>query len=124
MSGQHTPRECPYCGTQMVETGAPIWEEYCPNDACDGHRKAMFAAISKQVRADRAMRNAGPHMLKALQGIMAKLDTGRDAPGHHHTVAGVWDADNDPEIAGKPCEWCAHWALARAAIAAATGGAA
>ena len=36
-----------------------------------------------------------------------------DAPGHCHDHPGIWDDDNDPEIAGKPCEWCAIWRRAR-----------
>lgn len=27
---------CPYCQTQKVNTGAPIWEDYCPNRECNG----------------------------------------------------------------------------------------
>jgi hypothetical protein len=32
-----------------------------------------------------------------------------DGPGHCHDKAGIWDQSNRPEIAGKPCEWCALW---------------
>ena len=34
-----------------------------------------------------------------------------NAPGHAHEVPGVWDDDNG-ELAGKPCAWCAVWARA------------
>ena len=34
-----------------------------------------------------------------------------NAPGHAHEVPGVWDDDND-ELSGKPCAWCAVWARA------------
>jgi hypothetical protein len=60
-------------------------------------------------------------LLKALQDIFAKLDSDQGAPGHCHDVAGIWDADNAPGVAGTPCEWCAQWERARAAIAAAQG---
>jgi hypothetical protein len=35
------------------------------------------------------------------------------APGHAHAVPGVWDDDNG-ELAGKRCAWCATWAKAKA----------
>lgn len=59
-------------------------------------------------------------VLTMLVDIFQKIDGGRDAPKHHHTIPGIWDADNPPDIAGKPCEWCAQWSRARAAIAALT----
>lgn len=31
-----------------------------------------------------------------------------NAPRHSHTIPGVWDEDNG-ELAGKPCAWCALW---------------
>lgn len=39
-----------------------------------------------------------------------------NAPGHAHTVPGVWDADNKKGLAGKPCAWCALWNKATAAL--------
>lgn len=55
----------------------------------------------------------------ALGGIFAYFDGKREcqqAPGHCHDVPGIWDIDNDPSIAGKSCDWCAHWNAARAAL--------
>jgi hypothetical protein len=52
----------------------------------------------------------------ALATVIRHFD-GRDAPGHMHDVAGVWDRDNTPDKAGKPCEWCAQWNAARATLA-------
>jgi hypothetical protein len=37
-----------------------------------------------------------------------------DAPGHHHERPGIWNDDNG-ELSGKPCAWCALWRTARAA---------
>ncbi|RUR26810.1 hypothetical protein ELY33_17025 [Vreelandella andesensis] len=31
-----------------------------------------------------------------------------NAPGHSHSVPGVWDYDNGA-LAGKKCGWCAVW---------------
>jgi hypothetical protein len=30
------------------------------------------------------------------------------APGHGHTIKGIWDSDNGAK-AGKTCAWCAIW---------------
>ena len=40
-----------------------------------------------------------------------------NAPGHGHSVPGIWDSDNG-ELAGKDCAWCQVWA---AAVALAEG---
>ena len=58
----------------------------------------------------------------AIKGLLAELVVQLDrkrnhrskdgnAPGHSHSVAGVWDADNGA-IAGKPCALCALYNLA------------
>lgn len=54
----------------------------------------------------------------ALRGIVDHFDKCDDgnAPGHAHSIPGIWDSDNHPAIAGKTCEWCAHWAEAYAAL--------
>lgn len=59
--------------------------------------KAMFVEI---VGED------GPHSYR---------DDG-NAPGHGHTIPGVWDDDNRKEIAGKPCKWCAAWSRMRGLV--------
>jgi hypothetical protein len=53
---------------------------------------------------------------EVLFAIMKELETppqggtrGGNGPGHGHTRPGIWDDDNAPEKAGKPCEWCALW---------------
>lgn len=43
---------------------------------------------------------------------LAERDSGQDAPGHCHSVPGIWDQDNG-ELAGKPCAWCALWHKAK-----------
>ena len=65
--------------------------------------------------------SAAPELLEALEAIFLHLDTDGHAPGHSHEQPGIWDSDNHPDIAGKPCEWCAQWEVARAAIAKARG---
>lgn len=38
-----------------------------------------------------------------------------NAPGHGHSVPGIWDSDNG-ELAGKECAWCKVWATATALL--------
>jgi hypothetical protein len=33
--------KCEYCGEELAQTAAPIWEEYCTNDACDREERHM-----------------------------------------------------------------------------------
>lgn len=36
---------CELCGTALAETGAPIWETYCPNKDCDRDKRHLKAAL-------------------------------------------------------------------------------
>jgi len=76
----HTPGPCPYCDTQMVNCGAPLWEDYCPNDACTGHRDEFFRSIAENQKAlqrRERVREAAPEMLAAL--LDARVDIDSDA---------------------------------------------
>lgn len=42
-----------------------------------------------------------------------------NAPRHGHTIPGVWDEDNG-ELAGKPCAWCALWKKGKEMLKAAS----
>jgi len=46
------------------------------------------------------------HRLALL--VIDQLDKIGDAPGHSHSVPGIWDRDNG-QLAGLPCKWCATW---------------
>lgn len=46
----------------------------------------------------------------------------RNAPGHSHQRPGIWDDDNLPNKAGKPCSYCLAWSNMRASIDALAGG--
>ena len=91
-----------------------------------GDCRAIAAVVANlrpeaEVAANARLIAAAPELAKGLANIFAKLDrsgeAGGDAPGHCHSKPGIWDADNAPEIAGKPCDWCAQWNEARAALA-------
>jgi hypothetical protein len=68
------------------------------------------------------LRASNAALLDALKSIIhfTDEDSGNlDSPNHCHEIRGVWDLDNHPEIAGKPCAECAAWNQARTLIAAA-----
>lgn len=50
--------------------------------------------------------------LELLRAIVTELDDGGQAPGHCHSIPGVWDADSGSR-AGMSCQWCATWNRAR-----------
>lgn len=57
-----------------------------------------------------------------LADVVRQLDRDNDygnAPGHGHARPGIWDDDNG-ELAGKPCAWCALWNRAKASLDTAT----
>ena len=54
---------------------------------------------------------------EALRGVMsavvseipgARISRAGNAPGHCHSIPGVWDEDNGSK-AGKECAWCKVW---------------
>lgn len=45
-------KNCPDCNTELVNTGAPIWEDICPNKECDEPTaKANLGRIIKAINA-------------------------------------------------------------------------
>lgn len=71
-----TTGPCPYCGTQMVNCGAPIWEDYCPNETCTGERDAMFARVREAHEARRQreiIAAAAPDLYATLVSTRAAL---------------------------------------------------
>lgn len=57
-----------------------------------------------------------------LEAVVRELPGHREregnAPGHAHSIPGIWDGDNGAK-AGKPCAWCIAWNAACNALAAA-----
>ena len=47
-------------------------------------------------------------ILVELVDQMSEHNSGPYAPGHCHTVPGIWDSDNGI-LAGQPCALCAIW---------------
>jgi len=65
--GEHT---CKFCGTQKVNTGAPLWEDYCPASDCNGARDEMLDAVRKNYTARSRLIAAAPAMRDALHEML------------------------------------------------------
>ena len=46
--------------------------------------------------------------VKLIISENARKGSRGNAPGHGHTIKGIWDSDNGSK-AGKTCAWCAIW---------------
>jgi len=73
---------------------------------------AEFARTTRDTAKERDV------LREALRSLVATLPPhlrGRSGagPGHSHERPGIWDDDNDPLLAGQPCEWCRAWGEAR-----------
>jgi len=99
-----------------------------PSDLIDDLRGRINPAYAAQLGTESYERRL---CAEAMEALLAENDEYREllrellvqlcenpgiredgnAPGHAHEVSGVWDDDND-ELAGKPCAWCAVWARA------------
>lgn len=62
-----------------------------------------------EARADR-LEAENAELRTTAQAVLTHFNDRSQAPGHCHDVPGIWDTSNLPDIAGKPCEWCATWA--------------
>lgn len=68
---------CPHCGTQMVNCGAPIWEDYCPNKACTGQRDEFFQRLREtaaKTKAANLVRDAAPDLLAASREMVMHVN--------------------------------------------------
>lgn len=74
-----------------------------------------------EAEANAALIAAAPDLYESLAAIVMHYGDRGNAPGHAHDRTGIWDDDNEPSKAGKPCQWCAEWNSALAALAKARG---
>ena len=81
---------------EIMANDAPRWRYYVPGAT------AVLPIIAAREQAVR----------EALTPIFDKLDRDKNSPGHGHDRDGIWDDDNG-DLAGKPCDWCAQWKRAR-----------
>lgn len=79
---------------------------------------SLRAAIEQHVAAAvaRETERWRPVLDAVVRELAHKGEHRGNAPGHGHSIPGVWDEDNGP-IAGTPCAWCATWKIARELLA-------
>jgi hypothetical protein len=104
MSGTADP--CPYCATPMANCGAPIWEDYCPNKECTGHRDEFmeeFRRGREAFAADQSMRDAAPDMYAAcsdafdfLGGVDGNFDLAKCSSRNGYSFRGMPNVPASP----------------------------
>jgi negative regulator of sigma E activity len=72
--GEH----CPYCGTKMENCGAPIWEDYCPNTDCTGHRDEFLRQVKAATVLPKDRISSLEASLSARDARIAELEGERD----------------------------------------------
>ncbi len=77
--------------------------------ACIAKLKDSLVNAKKALLAYEEAPIQSAELAEVARAVIAHFKRRDGAPGHSHTVPGVWDLSNKPEIAGKPCEWCATW---------------
>lgn len=75
-----------------------------------------FRDATKMVADDDRLRNLLCKLIDQLASRKKHLDG--NAPGHAHSILGVWDSDNGA-LSGKKCAWCELWQEALAVHTAA-----
>jgi|GEM_PF-3310547 len=84
--------------------------------------ESLFVAMGVDGKSIAALERDAAHWRALLTAVMREipkrhLNRNGDAPGHSHSVPGIWDSDNGDK-AGKPCAWCLVWKKANDAISA------
>jgi hypothetical protein len=92
----------------LHKAGAPL---------CHQDRTLMSAVEQINWLADRAATHEElREVLALLYSEIPKCahdERSGNAPGHGHSVPGIWDDDNIRGLAGKSCAWCAVWNKAK-----------
>jgi hypothetical protein len=58
----------------MVNCGAPIWEDYCPNKECHGETKAFLASVRMEAKRAEELKLAKDAALATVQKMRAEID--------------------------------------------------
>lgn len=89
----------------------------------EGQKMPLFASsIPAHPAQDGEDARDAKQWRELLESVMREMpqrfhrDNG-NAPGHAHTLAGIWDEDNGA-LAGKECAWCKVWNAAKTHLAA------
>ena len=105
-------RLAPSFGYETREASAKPWAEVPENN-----RNLMTAVCTEILSRTPPPSVLDEEVVAVLFPIFAELDDGINGHGHGHGLPGVWDDDiSNGANAGKPCEWCAQWADARALL--------
>lgn len=113
---EHTPEPTGWFFTDDPQVVAMPGSGYFPgptppNDAINlvplyAHPDPRVAELEKQ----------RDELLEVFQLVISEMKhrdrNDGNAPGHGHSIPGVWDSDNGA-LAGKPCAWCAVWKKAK-----------
>lgn len=94
------------------EPGNPMWSRRIQLDEVMAERDSLRAECEK-------LRKDAERYQSLLEAVLREIPhrEGRrgNAPGHCHSVPGVWDKDNGA-LAGKECAWCKVWNEALTAL--------
>jgi hypothetical protein len=93
-------------GPEEESTVVRAWDSCAAAPDCGviHKRDAEFIAASRSLLP--AALDTIEELVGLLREVMAPLND-HTYMGHAHQLPGVWDYDNGPERAGKPCEQCA-----------------
>lgn len=89
------PNLCKGCGTQRIDTGPPIWEDYCPNKECTYDKDDFFAGLRAHMEEQKALnrvKEAGPDLLAALQLHIEYESIPADRGGENGRKGRAWKA--------------------------------
>ncbi|MCV0420095.1 MAG: hypothetical protein K5804_17780 [Microbacterium sp.] len=98
-------------GTVYVESWNPIADALLTKNVhyISTANPATILALLQHVRELTADANKFREIVCAVVREIPHRDTSRgNAPGHGHSIAGVWDEDNGA-LAGTECAWCKTW---------------
>lgn len=113
------PAQCP-----NINEPRGCWRVACQlGGKCREPERSATQPAAQGVEAER-LRNLLCRLVEQLEPRHPRRDG--NAPGHGHTIPGVWDKGNG-ELAGRKCVWCEVWQEAlevHAAAQAKQGGAA
>ena len=88
--------------TELVVASLELCEAF-EGQAISGW-KALLAAVERELAR-----------AKPWNEYPEKWQGAENAPGHGHSIKGIWDSDNG-DIAGTECSWCLAWNAARKAL--------
>lgn len=68
---------CIGCGSELINCGPPIWEDYCSNKQCtylQDKFKKQLKESGKKMRAEKFMKDAAPELYEMLRQTEERFD--------------------------------------------------